>query len=147
MRPTQLVRRKRGPIVNLGPIVSTVIAIGHAATAGLTDKRSGQLGASLAGVLLRRTIRPIECEGWRRKLVARPPDPVMAALSPPPANLLEAVVYRWKRGYDFSLANLGWRGILALVAREPRTAFQYAADRVVVSMLYGTNWGVKMSRR
>jgi len=145
-RPAPLVRRKQGPIVNLGPIVATVTAHNLAAERLRSAKRAGVLAAAVAGVLLRREIRPLECDGWRTRMSSKPPDSEMARMSPSPANLCEAVTRRWKHGYDMALSTWGWKGILGFIDTAPEKVFDFAANRRVISSLYGVDWGLKPKR-
>ena len=145
--PKQIVKRKRGPIPNLGPIIAATMVQTLADRCLPHPEGAASAVRDLPGILLNREVRAIESAGWRKSLLQRRPDPETAGIKNPPADLCEALCYRWCRSYEIAMDRGGWNGLLREIGSAPERVFDYAADLNVISSLYEIDWGAKEPRR
>jgi hypothetical protein len=140
--PLPLVRMKRGPIPNLGPIVAAVIAAGMAHRATGSRPNADKHGAQLAHVLLRRGVLLPEFRGWQAKLKSPISDPLPGSPRPEErATLGLWLVDRFSRHYNSLGLGDSWETLQQGIARDPAWAFVCAGDAGLAAQLYAIGWG------
>jgi hypothetical protein len=139
--PRQLLPTRQGPIPNLGPVLAGILVHGIAEDLAGKASEAQDLGTSVTGWLLNRTVEPFEFQRWMSELDFQIPDPRPGLSESERRRTLRTyLVFRFRRMYASMRDDFGWKAFRDEAHHNPFFVFAPAGDLSIARALYTVHW-------